>query len=84
VCQANGTPGEESGQTGQSLKPGKNFLTGRADVDVSKDTEQDGDQHGPERAAGAVNIGEKFGSVALLGERGKGTGRAVNTRDTDG
>lgn len=81
--QADGAPGEESGQTGQSLEPVEHLRTVVVDVDIAEASKQQQDDHGEQRATRAIDIGEDLGSVALLGQGSEGTGTTIHGGHTD-
>lgn len=84
MAEADGAPGEDGGETGESHHPGEGFaLLGRGG-EVAKETEEGGDGDADDRAAAAVNVGEDLGGLALLGEGGEGAGRAVDGGVADG
>ena len=84
VGEADGAPGEERGETGQGQKPVEHGRAVGVEVDVGEGAkgEEEGDRQ--QRAAGAVDVAEALGRVALLSEGGKRAGAAVDGRDTDG
>jgi hypothetical protein len=84
VGQADGSPGEEGGKTGQRNEPVEDDDTGSSQVHVGQTSPGKDEDDRPERATGAVNVGEALGSIALLTERGQSSRSTVNTRHTNG
>lgn len=82
--QADGTPGEEGGKTRQGEEPVEDNDTGSAQVDVGEGTESANEEHGDERAAGTVDVGEDLGGITLLGKGSEGTGTTIDGGNTDG
>lgn len=84
VREADAAPGEESSETGQRLEPVEGDGTAGGQGHVGQWGPGDDCEGRPQRAAGAVDVCEKLGRVALLGERGERAGATVHTRETDG
>ena len=78
MCETDGSPSKDGGQTGNSQHPCECFALLIRGGDVSKETEsrRKGDtSHG---TTTAINVGEDTGGLALLGQSSKSTGRAVD------
>lgn len=84
VGQADGAPSEKGGETRQGEQPVKDGRALSVEVNIRQRGEGTDGEDRDERAAGAVNVGEDPGGVALLGERGERAGAAVDGRHTDG
>lgn len=84
VGEADGAPGEQSGQRRQREEPVEHNLALRVKVDVGQQTKDENDAHRVEGTAGAVDVGEDLGGVALLRKGSKGTGATVDSRHSDG
>lgn len=84
VGEADGAPGEQSGQRRQREEPVEHNLALRVKVDVGQQTKDENDAHRVEGTAGAVDVGEDLGGVALLRKGSEGTGATVDSRHSDG
>lgn len=84
VSEADGAPGEDGRETGDSHHPceGDSLLVRGSQE--AKQTDDGGDKNRPERTTLAVDVGEEARSLALLGESSKGTRRTVDGGVTDG
>lgn len=80
VGEADRAPGEERRETRNSQKPVKHSAAVRSKTDVRDRAEEDDKEHRGEGTAGAVDVGEDLGRVALLGEGCEGSGAAVYAR----
>lgn len=72
MSQADGGPGEENSKSRKSLQPVENSRSRGVEVDVGERSGKEHDDGGRETAAGAINVGEDFGSVSLLRHGGQG------------
>jgi hypothetical protein len=84
VGQADGSPCKECGETGQRDEPVEDDDTGGSQIHVGKHTPSEDEGNRPERTTGSINVGEEFGSIALLTERDQGTRSTVDTGHTNG
>ncbi len=82
--EANRSPSQNGGKTGDSLHPGEGAVFGAGSCEERKKPESGGDDDGADGAALAVNVGEEAGGLALICESGQGSGGAVDGRVTDG
>jgi hypothetical protein len=86
VTQADREPGQDQAEAADGEHPGEGFglgvVAGR--YDEAEQAEGGRDEDADERAAGAVDVAEGFGGLALLGEGGEGAGAGVDGAVTDG
>lgn len=66
MSQADGGPGEENSKSRECLQPVEYSRSRGVEVDVGKGSSKEHDDGRRETAAGAINVGEEFGSVSLL------------------
>lgn len=71
VAQADAAPGEEAGEAADGDEPVKDFALLLEVDEVREQAHGEGEEHGDERAALAVDVGEQLGGVGLLGEGGE-------------
>ncbi len=84
VCEADGAPGEDAGETGEGLHPDKGGGRFFADGDEGEEAEGGGEADGDEGPALAVDVGEHLGGLALFGEGAEGARGAVDGGVADG
>jgi hypothetical protein len=84
VREADAAPGEEGGKTGEGLQPVERDGAAGGQGHESQGRPGDDEQGGEQRTAGAVNVAEELGGVALLGKRAECAGATVDTGETDG
>lgn len=66
------------------MQPGEDDAAGGGEGDVGDGPAGEDEDCGPEGAAGAVDVGEAGGGVALFGEGAEGAGAAVDAGEADG
>lgn len=84
VGQADGTPGEQGGETRKSKEPVEDDGTLSVQVDIGEGTKENDDADGGEGATTSVNVAEELGSIALLGQGSQSSGTTVHGRNTNG
>ena len=67
---ADGTPSQECSQGGHSEQPAEDIGALRGELDVGDAAKGQTEYHGRKRPAGAVDVCEDLGSVALLRKGG--------------
>jgi hypothetical protein len=77
VGEADGSPGEEVGETGQGQEPVEDGQTLWCQGDVGKETENQGEDEGRVWATVLVNLGEDLWAHTLLAKSLKGSGGSV-------
>jgi hypothetical protein len=84
VGEADATPGEEGGKTGERLQPVESDGAAGGQGHEGQGRPHDDEQGGVKRTAGAVDVGEESRCVTLLGKRAECAGATVDTGETDG
>lgn len=83
VAEHDGTPGEESGETGKGEEPCKDFVGCGGQVDIGEGSKGQNEDNGPEWTTGFVNVRKHFGCVSGFGEGGECAGATVDAGETD-
>lgn len=66
MSQTDGGPGEENSKSRKGLQPVENSRPRGVEVNIGERSGKEHDNGRRETAAGAINVGEEFGSVSLL------------------
>lgn len=80
VGQTDGAPGEDGGEAAEGLHPDEGLVPGARGGEEGEKTKGAGKEDGEHGPAFAVDVGEDFGRLLLLRQRGDGAGRAVDGR----